>query len=90
MLQRIPYKVFEIYHYLDGYVMIKENRVTVTMNLLQSKIWQAIDGILTVGQVIEKVQADSTGNIDRDQVLQFIESAYSIGIINYLSEEWES
>ncbi len=89
MLQQVPYKVFEIYHNINGYVMIKENRVTVTMNLLQSKIWQVIDGTLTVEQVIDKLQADNAENIDRDKVLQFINSAYSIGILNYISEEWD-
>lgn len=88
MLKKIPYKTVEIYTCDEnGYIVIKSNHARIVMNQQQSYIWQLINGLSSVEEIIETTMEKS--DIHKETVINFLESGNSIGIIKFIEEEWD-
>jgi hypothetical protein len=89
MHKKVPYRTIDMWTHENQYIIIKNNNSRVVMNPKQSLIWELIDGILTVKEIAQNFEQNLNSDIDYDFVLRFILMAKSIGIIDFVDEEWE-
>ena len=87
MLNKVPYKTIEIWICEQGFAVIKNSNSRIVMNKNQSAIWDSIDGVLNVNELIKRFKLES--EVDDNAVLRFVEMGKSIGIINFIEEEWD-